>query len=140
VGRKLVDRLDLVVVGVGNRNCDDLVIKLAAVDHSHNTDGINVDKGHRIDRLHTDNKNVERVAVVSIGTRNETVVCRIVSGCVEDTVKAEQTRVLVKLILALASLGDLDKGSKYLGCNKGGVDVMPNIHFRPPKIYYNLII
>ena len=113
VWRKLINGLDFVVVGIGDCNCNDLVIKLAAVDHSHNADGVNVDEGHRIDRLHTDNENVKRVTVVRISTRNKAVVCGIVGGGVEDTVKTKQTCVLVKLILALASLGDLDESCKY---------------------------
>jgi hypothetical protein len=128
VGRKLVDGLDLVVVGVGDCNGNDLVIKLAAVDHSHNADGVNVDEGHRIDRLHTDNENVKRVTVICISTRNKAVVCGIVGGGVEDTVKTKQTCVLVKLIFALASLGDLDESCKYLGGDESRVNVMPNVH------------
>ena len=128
VSGQLVDRLHVAISRVREGNGDDLVVLLAAVDHAHTTDGIDLYQCQRIDGRTAQYQNVQRVAVVGVGAGDETVVGGIVGRRVKHAVEAHDTRLFVQLILAGRPLGDLNDGGKVRGGDLSGVNVVPNVH------------
>ena len=102
---QVVNGLVLIEGGIGAGNGDYLIVKGSAVDHSHNSNGANANERKGNDGLIAQNEHVEGVSVVRVCTGNKAVVCGIVGGRIKDTVKLEKSRVLVKLIFTVASLG-----------------------------------
>ena len=91
-------------------NCDDLVILLVLVQHVHHSDHLGF---HQAQRLHlgaADHQDVQRVMVLAVGARDETVVLRVVDRAEQNSVQLEQPTVLVELVLDLALRRDLDDG------------------------------
>ena len=117
VARKLINAVVHIVVGIVKGTGDDLLVASAVIDHCDNSDRIRAHKRHRLDRLGTQEKHVERVAIVAKGSGNEAVVGGIVSRGVEDSVEHQKSGLLVELIFFLASLGDLDNADEVLGCD-----------------------
>ena len=78
--RQLGGLLKAVELGVADRDREDLVVALAAVDHRHQADRAGLDQrqwGHRFLAQH---QHVERIVVFGQRLRNEAVVGRIVHG------------------------------------------------------------
>ena len=76
-----------VVNGIGEGDRNDLFIRLSAVKHLNNADGIALYEGHGDDGLGANYQNVKWVSVLGKGAGNEAVACGIVGGCVKDSVK-----------------------------------------------------
>ena len=97
-----------IVVGVVDRHSDDLFVLAVVVDHVEHADGLALYQSHGQNGLAAQDKNVERVAVVGICTRNKAVVCGIVGRGKEHAVKLEHTGLLVELVFIFSALGYFD--------------------------------
>lgn len=115
------------VAGVIGTDGDYFFVVFAAVLHGDNTNRSASDEGHWFDRFAANHQNVQRVAIVAIGSWDETVVGRVVGGGVEYAVKDDHTGFLVQLEFLFAALGDLDNCNKLLGSDSFGVDVVPDV-------------
>ena len=125
---QLVDRRDAEVGGVGEGDGNDLIVHLAAVDHTHHADGVDADERERIDRLGAEDKHVQWVSVISVGARDKAVVGGVVRRGIQDSVEPEQSRVLIKLVFALASFGNFYDRVKIGGGDLCGIHIVPNVH------------
>ena len=115
VNGKLVDVLVLVVVGVVEGDGNDLFVVSAVVDHGDNSDGVSSHQRKGLDGLGAEQKHVEGVSVITQRAGNESVVCRVVGGGEKDAVENDKSRLLVKLVLLAASLGDFHNANEILG-------------------------
>ena len=114
VSGELIDVFVLIVVGIVEGNGDNLLVVSAVVDHGDNSDGVCSYKSHRLERLGAEKKNVKRVSVVAVGSRNESVVCGIVGRGIEDTVEDYKSCFLLELVFFAASLGYFNNADKIL--------------------------
>ena len=78
VARNLVNIFIAILVGVVNRNCDDFFILRAAVLHDEHADRCALNYCHRLYSFTAKHKNIKRVIVACICSRNKTVVSRVV--------------------------------------------------------------
>src|SRR5215212_4132704 len=76
------------------------------VPHPHHADAAGLDDSQRIYRLLTEHQYVQRIAIVTVGPRNESVISRVVHRAVEDAVQPQQTGLLVQLVLVGAAFGN----------------------------------
>ena len=93
VRRQLRGLAEAVELGVVDRDGEDLVVLLAAVDHRHQADRPRVHQRQRRDGLLAEHQHVERVVVLGERLRDEPVVGRVVDGRVQDAVEPEQAAV-----------------------------------------------
>ena len=130
VPRELVDVGVLIIGGIAEGNGDDLGVVSAVIDHRNDPDGVGAHEHEGLDGLRAKEKHVEGVVVLAIGAGDKAVVGGIVRRGMKDTVKLDQARFLVKLILFLASLGDLDNANEVAASDALGGNIVPNIrHF-----------
>ena len=113
---KVLYVLVMIVVRVVEGNGDDLLIVSAVIHHRDNSDGVGANKGHGFNILGTYQQHVERVAVITVGAGDESVVCWIVRRGVEDSVEYHKSGFLVKLVFLLRALRDLYNADEVLGC------------------------
>src|SRR5215204_1765841 len=108
VGRDLVDLVDVVPVGVGQGDDQQLLVRALVVGHVEHADDAGLDLAAGEGRLAQQDHGVERVAVLGQGVGDEAVVGRVVDGAEQHPVEADAARLVVELVLVAGSLGDLD--------------------------------
>src|SRR6202171_1252008 len=112
-----------VVAGHGN----DLVVGLAAIEHLEHAKRPAVDLTSRKRGLIDADEDVQRIAVLMQGARNEPVVAGIVHGGVQNTVEPDQPRLLVQLVFVAAATGYLDERGHQLGRMNSRRQVVPRV-------------
>ena len=70
----------VVVVGIIEWHCDDLLVILTIVQHGNHADGIGPHQCQRLHRLRTQQKHVQWIPVISVGTGDKAIIGRVVSG------------------------------------------------------------
>ena len=100
---------------------DNLVVLLACVNHGHQANCACVDDGQRHHGFLAEHEHVEWVVVFCQRLRNETVVCRIVNGRVENAVEADQPARFIELIFTLEPKGISITQSNSCGSLSPGV-------------------
>jgi len=122
------------VVGVEfrilRRDGDDFVVRLALVDHGHQSHRTRVDDGERDYGFLTQDENVERVVVFGEGLRDKSVICRIVNGGVENAVEADEAAGFVEFVLDAGAEGDFDDAVEFLREFVSGCDIVPGMDHR----------
>ena len=103
MSRKLINICISVIIRVINRNGNNLFIPCAAVFHNENANRKTLNNSHRLNFLTAQNKNVKRVVIACIGTRNKSVICRIMSRRKKNTVKLKHTCFFIEFVLILAA-------------------------------------
>src|ERR1700722_17063107 len=98
----------MIDAGVVGRDGDDLIVRVALVDHLHDAHDLGLHEAEGLYGQGGDHEDVEGIFVVAIGLGDETVVDRIVEGGVDDAVEFEQTAVLIDLIFATRALWYFD--------------------------------
>src|SRR5690606_16680844 len=92
-----------------DRNGDDLLVLAAIIFHHQHADRADVDDAARDERAGVADQNVNRVAVVRQGVRDEAVITRVGHRGVEEAVDDERAGFLVHLVLdRLSANRDLD--------------------------------
>src|SRR5262249_15112440 len=109
-------------------NGNDLVVLSLLVAHPHQADGAGAEQHAGDDRLLAEDQHVERVAVVAVGARDETVVGRVVDRAVQDATDHQQAGRRVQLVLDFRPLGDLDVGREPGRDVVGQRDVVPGVN------------
>src|SRR5688500_10138678 len=102
------------VVRIVTRNGEDLVVRLAAVEHHQHADRPYIDLAPGKGRLVHEHEDVARVAILVQRSRDEAVITGIVHRGVEHAVEAQQAGVLVELVLVATAGGDLDHRRDFL--------------------------
>ena len=97
-----------VVGGIAEGDRDDLLIGTAVVQHLDGTDGVAAHQRAGMQGLGAQYQYVQRVVVIGVGAGDHTVVGRVVGSSVEYTVKANDTRLFVKLVLAGRAFGNFN--------------------------------
>ena len=121
--------------GVTEGHGDNFFVDRSLVHHFNDPDGKALHEGQRDDGLLAHHQYVERVAVFGVGTRDESVIGRIVGGGVKHPVQPEQTGFLVELVFVFPALGDFDDSSEIVGPDPFFVDIMPDVlHFGKPPV------
>ena len=124
---KLVNILVPCIGRVAERNCNNFLVNLSIVYHFQNTDRIATHKYKRVYFLLTKHQHIKRVTVICIGTGNKPVVCRIVSGGIENPVKDNHTGFLVKLVLVSSALADFNNAKEVVFLDSFRVYIVPYI-------------
>ena len=119
--------MHLAGVGVAERDGEDLLVGLAAVDEVEEADGTGLDEASGEGRDRAQHEDVERVAVIAQGAGDEAVVTGIVDGAVEHAVEAEHADLLVELVLVALVGGNLDDRGDLVGRAGSGRDVVPGV-------------
>ena len=78
--KNLIDGMDAVVARVARRDSQDLLIVFLAIDHVQQTDWPRLHHASGEAWLIDQNHNVQRIAVVGQGARDETVIAGVVHG------------------------------------------------------------
>src|SRR5580704_135500 len=91
-------------------HAEDLVVGVSPVEHLEHADGPDVDAAAGERRLFDQDEDVTRIAVFRQRPWNEPIITGIVHGGIQDAVEAEQTGVLVQLVLVATPTGYLDHG------------------------------
>jgi hypothetical protein len=106
---------------------DDLVVG-ALVDHAQPAERARAHDRQRLDRLLHQDEDVERIAVLGVGPRDEAVVRGVVHGRVEDAIEAQEARRLVDLVLEVRAAGDLDQRGHERRDVRRDLDVVDGVH------------
>jgi hypothetical protein len=125
--RQLFDVVIHIVVRVIKRYSNDLIVSVAVIEHTDDTDGVALDEGEGDQGLRTKDENIEWVIIVGIGTGDEAVVRRVMSRSIENAVHSDQAGLLIELILDLTSLTDLNDCIEAVGTDPFGTDIVPDI-------------
>ena len=108
VARKLRDVAELRIGRIIDMDGDDLVVGHPIIEHAHQADGARAHHGERYHRLVAEHQHVERIAVLAVGARHESVVRRVDDRAVEDAIDAQEAALLVELVFHARATRDLD--------------------------------
>ena len=128
VRRQIGDVLITVPGRLLERHRNHLDVLRSVVDHRDVPYRITTHQRHTADRLAAQYQYVERISVVRVRARDETVVRGIVRGRVQYSVQYQHARLLVDFVLVFASLRDLDDADEIFGRDPLGIDIVPDIH------------
>src|SRR5829696_2872813 len=103
----LLDPVDVVPVGVGQGDDQQLLVGALVVGHVEHTDDPGLDLTAREGGLAQQDHGVQGVAVLGQGAGHEAVVGRVVDGAEQHPVEADAARLVVELVLVPRHLGDL---------------------------------
>src|SRR3989344_3377835 len=81
------------------RNANDFIVRLSTIIHFHNADGPRWYQHSRVERERGDNESIYSVTVVPQCLGYKTVVGRIVSGAIINTIKPDEACVFVEFVL-----------------------------------------
>src|SRR3954447_6395936 len=112
--RYVVERLERVPGGIGQRDAQDLVVDPLVVLHPEQRDRLHLDHAAREGRLRHEHHRVERVAILAERLRDEAVVRRIDHRREQEAVELDHVEVVVVLVLVAAPLGDLDEADELV--------------------------
>src|ERR1700738_3748037 len=125
--RKIGNVEILVVIRIVAGDGDDLVVRLPAIEHLEHSQRPAIDLTTRKRRLIDADENVERIAVLVQGARNESVVAGIVHGRVQNPIEPDEPGLLVQLVLVAAATGYFDEGRHQLGRMNSSRQVVPRV-------------
>jgi hypothetical protein len=108
--RQHADIGDVVHRGIMGGYGNDLIILLPAVDHLHIADHGGFHQAERLDGFAAHHQDIQGIIVISQGTWDEAIVNRVMEAGIDHAVKLKQAGPFVDLILAFASLWDLNQG------------------------------
>ena len=114
------------------RNCDDLVVRLAAVEHLQNAERAAIDLTAGKRRLVDADDDVERVVILMQRARDEAVVAGIMHRRKQNAVEAELSADLVELVLVAAASRNFDYCSDHFRRVRADWKVVPWVHDRDP--------
>jgi len=86
MARQLFQVIVMVDAGVVGRHRDDLVVGVAAVHHLHDAHYLGLHQAEGLYRQGSNDEDVERVLVVSIGLWDEAIIHGVIEGRVDDPV------------------------------------------------------
>src|SRR5687768_6264316 len=118
----------VVVKGVMRRHGDDLVVRLSAVQELENAKRTAVYLAAGKRRLVDADENVEGVAVLMEGSRDEPIITRIMNCGKENAVQPELAGDLVELVLVAAAAWNLDHRSDAFRRVRANKEIVPGIH------------
>lgn len=93
----------------------------------HHANDFGLDQTHGLHVYRAEDQYIQRILVVTIGLRNESIICRIVDGGKKYTVQFEHSAVFVEFVFGLAAFGDLDDGVDVFGTLIAVVNMVPGI-------------
>ena len=107
---------------------DDLVVFLALIAHFHHANRPGIHDRQRHHRFLAEDEGVERVVVVAICLRDESVIRRIVNGTEEHTIDANEPAFFVELVLRLRTLRHFDDDRHELRRALADGHIVPGMH------------
>src|SRR3712207_2188422 len=106
--REVVEALDVVPVGIRDRDAEDLVVLGVLVAHAEQRHRLDLDQAAGERRLGHDDHRVERIAVRGEGLAEEAVVGGIAERREQQAVELDRVELVAPLVLVRRALGDLD--------------------------------
>src|SRR3954449_11253279 len=97
--RNVVERLERVPGGIGERHAEDLVVDSLVVPYPEQRDRLNLDQAAGERRLRDEDHRVERVGVLAERVRDEAVVGRVDHRREEKAIELDRVSLVVVLVL-----------------------------------------
>src|SRR5207244_8764352 len=107
---------------------DDLVVLFALIDHLHHADRHSNHDRQRHHALLPEYQYVEGVVIVAESLWNEPVICGIVHGTEQDAVDANESALLVELVLRFRALRYFDDHRHDVRRALADGDIVPRMH------------
>jgi hypothetical protein len=67
-------------------NCDNFVIPFSLINHSHHSNYFSLHQTHRLDTDTAKDQNIQRILIITVSLRYETIIVRVVYCTEEDSV------------------------------------------------------
>lgn len=140
--RKLGNIRVHIVVGIVERDRDDLFVASAVIHHRDHADGVAFHDRHGVDGFGAKDENVKRVSVIAVGSRNEAVVCGIVCRGIEDSVQTQKSTFLIQFVFFLRALRNFDDTDEIFGLNAFFTHIVPDVahYFYRLSFIYHFIV
>lgn len=106
---------------------DDLIIHLSLVNHAHHSYNFGLDKAQWLHANTTQNQNVKRIVILTVGLGNKTIVGRVVYRTEENTIQFEQATLLVQFVFDFAISWNLDDSIDNFRSIFSVGDVVPRV-------------
>ncbi len=103
----------------------------AVIYHGNYANGVTTHQGEGFNLLGAKDKHIQGVLIVTVGTGDKAVICRVVGRGIQDAVQHDKAGFLIQLVLFLAALFNFHNSNKIVRGNPFGVNIMPNIHSYP---------
>ena len=110
---QILQVIHVLIAGITDIDCQNLDIRLTAVNHIHTADDAAVHIAAREGGGRGEYQNIQRVSVQIPGVLDKPVFCGVVYGGVQHTVKLDAPRAFINLVLIATSHRDFDSGFNH---------------------------
>lgn len=107
---------------------DNFIVLFVLVDHLHHTYCLRSHDAEGRNLKLSENEHVQRVMIVTISPRQESVVSRVVDRAVENTVDSQKTGLFIQLVFDRGADRDFDHAVEDHWDLGSQFDIMPGVH------------